>query len=154
MVEWCISYIVHVSTRWCPLCHSYSLNQSIKTRDALASFEVPDRCLRCDGRPSMVAHRRRSSATRSNGDIDWPVHSLMLSFHDSRRRPLRRLSFTARSPVVWSLAAYHGNRHGRTMITCDDTYRGQVYHWNKRNNDNWNWNQEKNKIGTITPRDY
>ena len=28
------------------------INQSIKARDALASLGYPDRCLRCDGRPS------------------------------------------------------------------------------------------------------
>ena len=27
----------------------------------------------------------------SNDDIDWPVHSLMLSFHDLRGRPLQQL---------------------------------------------------------------
>ena len=61
-----------------------SINQSIKTRDAQASLGHPDRCLCCDGH-----HRRLSSATQSNDDIDWPVHSLMLSFHDLRGLPLR-----------------------------------------------------------------
>ena len=28
-------------------------------------------------------------------------------------------AFRPRSPVVWSSPAYHGDRHGRTMITCD-----------------------------------
>ena len=32
----------------------------------------------------MAAHRRLSSAPRSNDDIDWPILSLMLSFHDLR----------------------------------------------------------------------
>ena len=27
-------------------------------------------------------------------------------------------AFRPRSPVVWSLAPHHGDRHGRTMITC------------------------------------
>ena len=31
---------------------------------------------------------------RSNGDIDWPVHSLILIFHDLRGLPLRRLPST------------------------------------------------------------
>ena len=55
-----------------------SINQSIKTRDAKASLGYPDRCLD----PLTAAHRRLSSATRSNDDINWPVNSLMLSFHD------------------------------------------------------------------------
>ena len=33
---------------------------------------------------AMVANRLLSSAMRSNDDSAWPVHSLMLSFHDFR----------------------------------------------------------------------
>ena len=33
-------------------CASRRYDQSIKTRDAQALLGVPDRCLRCDGRPS------------------------------------------------------------------------------------------------------
>ena len=66
-----------------------------------------------DAETVMTAHRRLSSATRSNDGI----HSLMWSFHDLCGLPLRRLPST--SPVVWSLAAYHGDRHGRTTITCN-----------------------------------
>ena len=40
---------------------------------------------------AMTAHRPLSSAMRSSDDIDWPVHSLMLSFHDLQGLPLRRL---------------------------------------------------------------
>ena len=48
--------------------------------------------------------------------IDWPVHSLMLSFHD-----LRGLCDDNYPPflVVWSSPAYHDDRHGRPMIACD-----------------------------------
>ena len=35
-----------------------------------------------DAFAATAAHRRLSSATWSNDDIDWPVHSLMLFFHD------------------------------------------------------------------------
>ena len=53
-----------------------SINKSIKIRNAHASLGYPDRCL------------------RSNSGIDWPVHSFMLSFHDLRGLPLRRLPST------------------------------------------------------------
>ena len=41
-----------------------------------------------DASAVMAAHRRLSSVTRSNDDIDWPVLSLMLSVHDLRGLPL------------------------------------------------------------------
>ena len=47
-----------------------------------------------DASAVMAAHQRLPSATQSNYDIDWPVHSLMLSFDDLRGLPLRRLSST------------------------------------------------------------
>ena len=37
----------------------------------------------------MTAHRLLLSAMHSNDDIDWPVHSLMLFFHDLRDLPVR-----------------------------------------------------------------
>ena len=61
-----------------------SINTSIKTHDAQASMVdggTPDRYLRCDGRPSTPVRA-------STDDIDWPVHSLTLSFHDFRGLPL------------------------------------------------------------------
>ena len=42
---------------------------------------------------------------------------MKLSFHDLRGLPLRRLRPGCH--VVWSLAAYHGDRRGCTIITCD-----------------------------------
>ena len=63
---------------------------------------------------------------RSNNDIDWPAHALMLSLHDLRGFHLRRHL----SP------AYHDDIHCRTTITCDtwrltvkasDVWRG---YWN------------------------
>ena len=53
---------------------------------------------------------------RSNDHIDWPLYSLLLSFHD-----LRSLcdDYYPLFLVVWSLAAYHDGRHRRTMIACD-----------------------------------
>ena len=43
---------------------------------------TPRRCWSTptDAFAATAAHLRLSSATRSNDDIDWPVHSLMLSF--------------------------------------------------------------------------
>ena len=35
-----------------------------------------------DASAVMAASRLLSSAMRRNDDFDWPVHSLMLSFHD------------------------------------------------------------------------
>ena len=49
-----------------------------------------------DASAMMVAQRRLSSATRSNDEIDWSVHALMLSFHDLRGLPLRRLPHFAK----------------------------------------------------------
>ena len=42
-----------------------------------------------DASVAMTAHGPLSSAMCRNDDIDWPVHFLMLSFHDLRRLPLR-----------------------------------------------------------------
>ena len=62
-----------------------------------------------DASAVVVAHQRLSSATRSNDDIDWPVHSLMLSFHDAfvRRLPSKRTY----SFVLCSLCAMPGILH-------------------------------------------
>ena len=43
-------------------------NQSIKTREAQASLGTPT-----DAFAATADHRRLSSATLSNDDIDWPV---------------------------------------------------------------------------------
>ena len=50
---------------------------------------------------AMTAHRPLSSTMRSNADIDWPVHALMLSFHDLRGLPLRRLPSTVSCSVIF-----------------------------------------------------
>ena len=76
------------------------------SRDARALLGYCDRRLRCDGRIG----RPSTSAMRSNDDNDWPVHSLTLSIRDLRGLML---------PEVWLLAAYHDDRHGRTMIARD-----------------------------------
>ena len=52
-----------------------------------------------DASAVMGTRRCLSSATRSNDHIDWPVHSLMLSIHDLRGLPLRRLPSTE----YWSM---------------------------------------------------
>ena len=62
-----------------------------------------------DASPVIAAHRRLSSATRSNAhDIDWSDHSLMLSFHDLRGLPLRRLpSMVPCSMIFGSISWLH-----------------------------------------------
>ena len=45
---------------------------------------------RTDASAVMAAQRRLSSATPSNDDMDWSVHSLMLSFQDLHGLSLRR----------------------------------------------------------------
>ena len=65
---------------------NFNFNQSIKTRDARRRWGT-----QTDASTVMAAHRRLSPATRSNDDFGWPVHSLMLSFHDLCALALRRL---------------------------------------------------------------
>ena len=80
---------------WCQLPFNISaFNKSIKTHDAQASL-YSDRCLRSDGLPSTPV-----LCNADSDDIDWPVHSLMLSLHDLRGLPLRCNAFRTRSPVV------------------------------------------------------
>ena len=64
----------------------------------------------------MVTHRLLAYAMGSNDDSDWPIHSLMLSFHDLRGIPVRRLSSAVIGSMI--LAAYHDGRRGRTT-SCD-----------------------------------
>ena len=54
----------------------------------------------------MVAHRRLYSATRGNDDNDWPVHSLILPFHDLRGLPLRRLQSTEPCSMVFGSVSW------------------------------------------------
>ena len=69
-----------------------------------------------DASALSVAHRYLSFAMLNNNDNGcWPVHSLMLSLHDLRSLPLRRLhSLLFRA--VWFSTACHVGRHGRTMV--------------------------------------
>ena len=86
------------------------------TRDAQASLGVLRQI-----HPSavMTAHRLLSSAMGRNDDLGWPVHSLMLDFID-----LHGLGTATTSPSTvpcnMIFAAYHGDRHGRAMITWND----------------------------------
>ena len=48
----------------------------------------------------MTAHWPLSSSMRSNYDIDWPVNSLMLSFHDLRGLHLRHLPSTVPCSMI------------------------------------------------------
>ena len=50
---------------------------------------------------AMTVHRPLSFAMRSNDDIDWPVHSLIPSFHDLRDLTLRRLPPTGPCSVIF-----------------------------------------------------
>ena len=71
--------------------------QSVKTRDAQASLGGTQ----TDASAVMAAHRRLSSATRSNDDIHGPIHSLMLSFHVLHGLPLRRLPSTEAYSMIF-----------------------------------------------------
>ena len=55
---------------------------------------------------AMTAHRPLSSAMHSNYDIDWPVHSLMLSFHDMRGLPLQRLLSTVPCGMIFGSVSW------------------------------------------------
>ena len=69
---------------------------------------IPGRCwcTPTDAPAMMVAHRLLSSVMRSSDDSDWPVHSLMLSFHHLRGLPLRRLPSTVPCIMVFGSALY------------------------------------------------
>ena len=83
---------------------SLSINQSIKTRDA-------DRCLHCDGRPSTPVLCSAEQWWRGLArPFCCPCTNYAVFLCDA---------FHPRSPVVWSSAAYIGDRHGRTMMNCD-----------------------------------
>ena len=62
-----------------------------------------------DASDVTVTHRRLSSATRSNDDIDWQVHSLRLSFHDLRF-PLRRLPLTEPCSMIFGSVSWRHTR--------------------------------------------
>ena len=55
-----------------------------------------------DAAAVMAAHQLLTSAMRSNGDDDWPVHSLMLFLHDLHNLPLRRLPSTVPSIMIFA----------------------------------------------------
>ena len=67
----------------------------------------------------MAAHRLLSSVMCSNVGINWPVHSLMLPFHDLRILPLWWLLYHPLFLVVWISTAYHDGRRGQNIITCN-----------------------------------
>ena len=50
----------------------------------------------------MTAHWLLSSAMRSSNDIDWPVHSMMLTLRDLRGLPLRRIPSTVPWRTIFS----------------------------------------------------
>ena len=71
--------------------------------DAQAPLGYSNRCLHV-----MAAHRLLSSAMCSNEDIDWLVHSLMLSLHDLRSLPLwRRSSTVPRTMIIGCVSRWH-----------------------------------------------
>ena len=72
-----------------------------------------------DASAVMTAHRPLPFAMHSNDDIDWPVHSLMLSFNDLRGLPLRRLPSTALcsfQPTLNKLLP----KQGKQSVVCSD----------------------------------
>ena len=77
----------------------------------------------------MTAHRPVSSAMCSNDDIDWPVHSLMLSFHDSRGQPLWRLPSTVPCSMTfgsesWRQTWPNHDSLKRSTVKASDVRRG------------------------------
>ena len=50
---------------------------------------------------AITAHRHLSSAMCSNDDVGWPIHSLMLSFHDLRGLPMWRLPSTVPCNMIF-----------------------------------------------------
>ena len=72
------------------------------TRDSQASLGYHDRRIPAE----MTAHWPLSSEMRSNDDIDWPVHSLMLSFNDLHGLPLRRLPFTVLCSMIFGSVSW------------------------------------------------
>ena len=93
-----------------------SSRQSIKqSRDAQSSLGYPQ-----DASTATAGHRRLASATRSNDDIGWYVHSLMLSFRDLRvyicddfrlralQYDLQQRITTADVLETWSLGTFDG----------------------------------------------
>ena len=85
----------------------------------LKLLEFSTHVTQSDASAAIVSHRLLSSAMRSNDDNYWPVHSFMLSLHDIRRLPRRRLPFAIPYSMYDSFVACRDGRHGRIMITCD-----------------------------------
>ena len=114
---------------------THSMNESINQSKPVTPtrrWDTPT-----DASAVMVAHRRLSSARRSNDD--WSVHSLMLSFHDLRARPLRRLPSTESCSIIFGSVSWrqtwpnHDNFRRLTVdsrscwgpariLTCCQTY--------------------------------
>ena len=92
----------------------------------VAIFAKQARAGRRSGTPTdastlVVTHRLISSLMRSSDDdCGWPVHSLMLSFHDFSRLPLRWSPSTIPCSMVFFSAACHVDRNGWAMYfeTC------------------------------------
>ena len=59
----------------------------------------------------IAAHRRLSSATRTNNDVDQPIHSLMQSFYDLRGVPVRRLLSTKPCGMIFGSISQRKTYH-------------------------------------------
>ena len=68
------------------MCPNQHTNQLLNTRDAQASLDTLT-----DASAVKTAHGLMLSAMHSDDDIDWPVHSLLLSLHDLDSLSLRGL---------------------------------------------------------------
>ena len=91
------------------------LTKETNTRDPQASLGYSDSCISCKDCPT---HRPLSSAMRSNDDIHWPVHSLMLSFHDFRGLPLRRLPSTVPGSMIYGSVSWRQTRPNYDNLRC------------------------------------
>ena len=69
---------------------------------------------------AMVAHRLLSSAMHCK-DNDWPVNSLMVSFHDLRCQSLRRLPSTVPCSMLFGSVSWGQTwpNHDNLFLTSD-----------------------------------
>ena len=97
-------------------------NQSIKAHDAKASSRYLDRCLPCDGRTIDACPLQHRAMVID--DIDWPLHSLMLSFHDLRSLPLTS-DLASKSCILRGRVASHNT--GLNSCRCWNEFYAAVF---------------------------
>ena len=89
------------------------LTNPTKPRDARASFG----CAPTVAPAVMVSHRIMSSAMSISDDIDWPVLSLMLSYHDLR--DVRQLPSTLPRSIIFGSVSWRQTWPNLRRLTVD-----------------------------------